>query len=191
MKLYNYAVIFAGGKSSRMGADKALLPFGGENTLTQYQYKRLQNMFQHVALSAKENKFNFKCQVITDGYEESSPLVGILSIFETLSDVTSIFILSVDAPFVDERVIQTIMEKECSESDVIVAKSPSGIQPLCGLYKRSILPYAKEQYRKGNHKLQDLLNQANTEVVSFSDNMPFTNLNHPKEYEEAFKKSLN
>lgn len=37
-------VIFAGGKSSRMGEDKALLPFGNFKTLTQYQLTRLQKV---------------------------------------------------------------------------------------------------------------------------------------------------
>jgi len=190
MKLYNHAVIFAGGKSSRMGEDKALLPFGHSPTLAEYQYKKLQNFFHHVALSAKDDKFNFDCHVIIDNYEESSPLVGILSIFETLSEADAVFILSVDAPFVEEAVIQSIMEKENSEFDVIVAKSPSGIQPLCALYKRSILPLAQAQYKQNNHKLQDLLTLAKTDTVVFAENKPFTNLNHPKEYEKALKQSL-
>ena len=190
MKLYYYAVIFAGGKSSRMGEDKALLPFAEENTLAEYQYKKLQKLFHHVLLSAKKDKFDFHCQVITDNYEESSPLVGILSIFETLTEIESIFILSVDAPFVNEDIIQTIMEKEKSDADIIVAKSPSGVQPLCGLYKRSILTLVQKQYKQGNHKLQELLRLAKTEIIVFPDNKPFTNLNHPQEYKAALKQSL-
>jgi len=188
MKPYSYAVIFAGGKSRRMGRDKALLPFAGYSSLSEYQYQKLQKRFEHVALSAKTDKFDFACQVITDNYEDSSPLVGILSIFETLQDLQSVFVLSVDAPFVDEAVIGHIMEKESSDVDVIVAESPSGIQPLCGLYKRSILPLAQAQYKEGNHKLQDLLTKAKVEIVLFSDNTPFTNLNQPQEYEKALKK---
>jgi len=38
-------VILCGGKSSRMGEDKALLPFGEYSTLVQYQYERLQSVF--------------------------------------------------------------------------------------------------------------------------------------------------
>ena len=190
MSRYPHAVIFAGGKSARMGKDKALLPFDQSPTLAEHQYKKLKAMFHHVALSAKNDKFNFNCQVIIDHYEVSSPLVAILSIFETLTDVDAVFVLSVDAPFVNEAVIQSIMRKEDCEADVIVAKSPSGIQPLCGLYKRSILALAKEQYKQGNHKLQDLLTLAKTEIVLFSDDKPFTNLNHTKEYEEALKQTL-
>lgn len=190
MSRYPYAVIIAGGKSSRMGEDKALLPFAQDHTLAEYQYKKLQNIFQYVALSAKKDKFNFDCHVITDNHEASSPLVGILSIFEALTDAESIFILSVDAPFVDKTVIQSIMEKENSELDAIIAQSPSGVQPLCGLYRKSILTLAQKQYKQGKHKLQDLLAEAKTEFVTFEENEAFDNLNHPQEYEKAFKKSL-
>ena len=46
-------IIFAGGKSSRMGEDKALLPFGGYPTLTQFQYIKLRKNFQNIYISAK------------------------------------------------------------------------------------------------------------------------------------------
>lgn len=181
-----YAIIFAGGKSSRMGKDKALLPFGGYNTLTEFQYARLNTLFQKVYISAKENKFDFDCTVIEDKYKESSPLVGLISIFETLN-VEEVFILSVDAPFVNKETIEKLLAHNESGLDVIVAQSPSGIQPLCGLYKKSILPLAYEQLEKDNHKLGDLLRLANTLFVKFDEDAPFTNLNHPKEYQQAIK----
>ena len=190
MSLYPNAIIFAGGKSSRMGTNKALLPFGKEETLIAYQCTKLQNIFQQISISAKEDIFSLPCSVITDIYRDSSPLVGIISIFETMPELEEVFILSVDAPFVDEHIITPIMEANENAVDVIVAKSPNGIQPLCGLYKRSILPFAKAQYKKGNHKLQDLLALVNTKNIVFENNLPFSNLNHPKEYEEALKLSL-
>jgi len=180
------AVIFAGGKSSRMGEDKALLPFGAYTTLTEFQVKKLSDYFEPVYISAKTDKFDFECKVIEDTQKESSPLIGILSIFETL-EVDEVFILSVDAPFVDKEVIETIFKSRNDKSDIVVAKSPSGIQPLCGCYKKSMVPLAYTQLEKGNHKLLDLLALANTELVEFEDDKPFTNLNHPQEYQEALK----
>jgi len=179
-------VIFAGGKSSRMGEDKALLPFGGYNTLTEFQYRRLSKLFEHVTISSKEHKFDFDCVVIEDIYEDHSPLVGIISIFETL-DVEEIFILSVDAPFVESDTIEKIFSYRENGSDAVVAQSPSGVQPLCGLYKKSILPLAHQQLKKNNHRLGDLLRLSKTHYVKFAEDIPFTNLNYPKEYQKALK----
>ena len=181
-------IIFAGGKSSRMGEDKALLPFGAYPTLTQYQYTKLGHYFQNVYISAKTDKFDFECRVIEDTQEGYSPLIALLSIFETL-EVDEVFILSVDAPFVSKEVIERILENRDERKDIVVAKSPSGIQPLCGCYKKTILPLAYAQLEKGNHKLLDLLALAETKIVVFEEDEPFTNLNHPQEYREAFKRS--
>jgi len=181
-----YAVIFAGGKRSRMGKDKALLPFGKYSTLPEFQQVKLNTLFDKVYISAKENKYDFDCMVIEDNYADNSPLVGLISVFETLG-VEEVFILSVDAPFVNKETIQKLLSHNKSTLDVIVAQSPSGVQPLCGFYKKSILPLAYAQLEKGNHRLGDLLRLANTLFVKFDEDDFFTNLNHPEEYQEAIK----
>ncbi len=180
------AVIFAGGKSSRMGKDKALLPFADCNTLSEFQYNKLTSLFNKVYISSKENKFDFDATVITDQYEESSPLIGIISLFETLN-ADALFILSVDAPFVDEKVIEVLLKHADEKFDAVIAQSPRGVQPLCGIYRRSILPLAQENRLQENHRLNDLLKKAHTQFVTFDDDAPFTNLNHPHEYESALE----
>lgn len=185
MKYDMIAIIFAGGKSSRMGQDKALLPFAGYNTLSEFQYNKLSSLFDKVYISSKEDKFDFAAAVVTDRYEESSPLVGIISIFETL-EADEVFILSVDAPFVNEEVIEKLLNHE-EEFDAVIAKSTSGTQPLCGVYRRSILPLAQKHLKEGNHRLNHLLKKAHTQFISFEEDAPFTNLNHPHEYEQAIK----
>ncbi len=187
MKDVTTAVIFAGGKSSRMGKDKALLPFANYPTLTEFQQDKLSTLFDEVYVSAKENKFDFDCRVIQDNYKENSPLVGLISIFESLK-AEEIFILSVDAPFVSKETIEKLLAHNARRFDVIVAQSPSGVQPLCGLYKRSILPLAYAQLEKENHRLGDLLRLAHTLFVEFDEDTPFTNLNRPEEYQQALKR---
>jgi len=60
-------VIFAGGKSSRMGEDKSLLPFGSFSTLTEFQLNRLQKMFKNIYISCKKSsKFDFNADFIED-----------------------------------------------------------------------------------------------------------------------------
>ena len=178
-------VIFAGGKSSRMGKDKALLPFGEYDTLSEFQHKRLSKLFKKVYISAKENKFDFKTNIIEDKYKDNSPLVGIISIFETLN-IDKVFILSVDAPFVNKEVIDKLINSN-NRFDAVVAKSKSGVQPLCGVYKRSILPIAQEHLKNKNHRLNNLLKKVETQFVPFEDDTLFLNLNHPHEYERAQK----
>jgi len=183
------AVIFAGGKSSRMGRDKSLLPFGNYSTLSEFQQERLKPWFKKVYISAKENKFDFNCECIEDKQPMNSPLIGLLSILESIEE-EEIFVLSVDAPFVDQNVIEKILDSNDMSCDAIIAKSSSGIQPLCGLYKKSILPFIYRQLESDNHKLQALLALAQTHYVTFDNDLPFTNLNHPHEYEKALNSLL-
>lgn len=182
------AILFAGGKSSRMGEDKALMPFQNYSTLSEFQYHKLLQWFDEVYLSAKTDKFPFTAKVIQDTYKESSPLVGLISIFEAL-ECDAVFILSVDAPLVDENVVKKLWENyqedlkiEDSKVHAIITQSPSGLQPLCGIYKRSILPDAKTNLNADTHRLKALLSEHSTKIVHFEDNVPFTNVNTQEEY---------
>ena len=66
-------VILAGGKSSRMGRDKTLLPFGGFATLTHYGAHKFGRIFERVFVSSKFNKFDPPLPLIKDaGAEEIS-----------------------------------------------------------------------------------------------------------------------
>ncbi len=173
----------AGGKSSRMERDKALLPFGNYNSLAQYQHKRLLAYFDNIYISAKSNKFDFDIDVIEDKYNNSSPLVALISIFETLK-VEEVFILSVDAPFISKQTIEKLYKEAEDKNSVIVAKSNNGVEPLCAIYRRSILDTAKKFLNEENHRLQALLKSVDTQEVSINTN-EFMNLNYPFEYEEA------
>jgi len=184
-------VIMAGGKSSRMQKDKALLPFNGYNSLAEYQYERFKPFFSKVYISAKDNKFDFAVDIIYDAYSESSPLVSLVSIFETLKDVNEVVILTVDAPFIDKGLFNTLLNRAKLESSVVVAESPNGLEPLCAIYKKDILPIAKEMLKENRHRLQTLLNKVDTQRIFFKDEKLFMNLNYPSDYELANSLSSN
>ena len=89
-------VIFAGGKSSRMGEDKALLPFSTFDTLTEFQHSRLSKIFNNVYISIKDkSKFNFEATFIEDVKVNNifAPTAGFVSVFKELKD-EKIFVLS-------------------------------------------------------------------------------------------------
>ncbi len=180
------AAILAGGKSNRMGKDKALLPFKEFASMSEFQYRKLEKLFSNVYICAKEEKFGFDAHIIKDIYPIHSPLAGLISIFETL-DANAVFILSVDAPFVDKAIIKEIIDQaqKSSEYDALIALSPSGLEPLCGVYRRSILPLAKELFGKDIHKLNHLLKLSKIKEIAFGEQDKFLNLNTPQDYEIA------
>jgi len=187
MRLNATAVIIAGGKSSRMQKDKALLPFGKYNTLSEYQFVRLSKIFENIYLSAKVNKFDFEVTVLEDNYSTSSPLVALISIFENLKE-EEIFVLSVDAPFVSELVINQLYNEAKEGVDVIVAESTQGLEPLCAIYRKSFLKEAYAALNENRHRLQGLFSHLNVQRVKINDKEIFTNLNYLEEYQEASKR---
>jgi molybdopterin-guanine dinucleotide biosynthesis protein A len=184
-------IIMAGGKSSRMKRDKALLPFGGYTSLAEYQYERFKASFSNVYISAKENKFDFSVDIIEDCYADSSPLVSLISIFETLTDIDEVVVLSVDSPFVTEEHFKTLCHRAEKESDIIVVESPNGLEPLCAIYRQRIVSIAKEMLQTNQHRLKSLFERVKTQKVLFLDEKPFMNLNYPLDYELAKKLSSN
>ncbi len=188
------AIIFAGGRSSRMGSDKSLLPFGDKNSMAQFQYDKLNSIFSKVYISTKEDKFDFNSRLIFDNYPQNSPLVAIISIFENLN-IDEAFILSVDAPFIDKDIIKRLYSYNSSSKDAIVAQTKDGVQPLCAIYKKSIISKAKEYLEQDIHKLTYLLKNSNTTIVEFDNRDKFANLNYKSDYIDAIKsyspKSLN
>lgn len=193
MPLYTMpCVLFAGGKSSRMGEDKALLPFGDSPALVQYQYERLKKIFARVYLSAKdESKFNDLDAVVIEDYfhkEVSAPTVGLISAFRQLKDENAFFVLSVDTPFVDEKIISKLLEVSDKLYDAIIVRTPSGIHPLCGIYTRALEEPLKEMAENGEHKLSRLLENSKVFYVDIEDEEALLNLNTPLEYQKALGK---
>ena len=181
-------VIFAGGKSSRMGEDKALLTFGNFTTLAEFQYHRLSKLFKTVYISTKENKFDFKADLILDSKSGNvfAPTSGFEAIFQTLQE-ERVFVLSVDTPFVSKREIETLLDNDSQELDATIATTASGSHPMCGVYHHSLLPAFTQMLKEDNHRLGQLLKKSNTRFVMFEEEKRFTNLNHPEEYKEAIK----
>ncbi len=175
-------VILAGGKSSRMeSGDKALLPFGGYESLSEFQYARLSACFEKVYISTKLDKFNFKANFIKDRYEAFAPTIAILSIFEELNE-NRIFLISVDTPFVK---VETIQELMTYDGEIVVAKSKNGIEPLCGVYSINLIPKIKEMIKENNHKLNYLIKNSNSTLIEFNDENEFLNLNRVDDYNKA------
>ena len=176
-------VILCGGKSSRMGEDKALLPFSNYNSLAQYQYERLKPHFKEIYLSSKTNKFDFDANIIYDNInDESSPLIALKSILETIN-LTKAFIITVDTPFVKISSINKLIINS-NISNITIATT-SKEHNLCGVYHKSCLSFIDKMILNNNHKIGYLINNLKTTKIEFNDENEFLNLNKYEDYKKA------
>ncbi|MDX1296131.1 MAG: NTP transferase domain-containing protein, partial [Sulfurimonadaceae bacterium] len=113
---------------------------------------------------------------------------GFVSVFNHLED-ERFFVLSVDAPFVEVEQIEALIAADGDDIDAVIARTESGSHPMCGIYHRSLAPEFEAMLREDNHRLGQLLKQHETRYVTFDDEIPFANLNHPHEYQEACQMS--
>lgn len=178
-------VILSGGKSSRMGEDKSLLPFGNYPSMIEYQYHRLKPYFKEVYISTKTNKFNFKANLIYDQSEIYSPMIALKAIFEYLKD-ESIFIITVDTPLVDINNIFTLIEHS-SNFDATIARTSFKSHNLCGLFKQSLYKNITEVIKQDIHKINFLLKKSNVQYIDFPKEEDFININEPNDYEKGLQ----
>jgi len=59
------------------------------------------------------------------------------------------------------------------------------MQPMCGIYHRSLEVKFIDMLQQNRHKLGYLLKSSKTTFVTFKDDKAFLNLNHPDEYQKA------
>ncbi len=180
-------VILAGGKSSRMGTDKSKLKFNGFDSLCEYQVSRLKPIFKSLHVSAKEDKFDFDVDLILDEKEDFSPMVALEKILSTFQDET-VFILSVDTPFITQKEIKKMYEFS-KNYDIVIPKTNSHTHQLCGFYNSDLVFTCKKLLQKNIHKIRALFDNAKLKYVDFEDERPFTNLNYFDEYEKALGKN--
>ena len=181
-------VILAGGKSSRMGQDKALLPFENFPTLTHFQVNKFKSAFKNVLVSAKFDKFNGEFELIKDIFEDFSPMNGLYSILSNFKN-QNVFIIPVDMPFVSFKTINLLYEN-LDDYEICVAKDKEHIHSLCGFYNSNLSDLTLSLYEKNIHKIKALFQKSKFKSVFFDDEKEFLNLNYFDEYEKAIKKGI-
>lgn len=174
--------ILCGGKSSRMGSNKALLEFYGR-PLVQYMYEKMQTIFSSVYLVAKDNTpfEGFSHQFIQEQGSIYAPLIGIEAI---LQNIESGFIISVDTPFIGREEIEKLAMRS-QTAQIVYAKTPQKSHFLCGIYHNSILPIVRDMIEKKDFKISNLISQTKSDYVEFLDESLFDNLNTPQDYQKA------
>jgi molybdopterin-guanine dinucleotide biosynthesis protein A len=188
------AVILAGGKSTRMGRDKALLDFGGEPLIARL-YRILKEDFREVAVSTNTPKvYDFLgAPVIEDAFPGGGSLAGIHA--GLLGSRTEpCFFAACDMPFVNMKLVRYLRQL-ADDYDLVVPVSRSGLEPLHSFYSRGCLLHIEQQLKQGNPKIIDFFPHVNVREVSLDEMCPYDpaeisyfNINTREEYELALNR---
>ena len=176
--------IMAGGRSTRMGRDKALVELGGR-TLLQRALDTWQNYGGAVQLSvgtAERAALAPACvRAVVDRYQDCGPLGGLHA--GLLACRTELLLLTaVDCPFVTAELADGLLAA-IGRADACVYTVDGRPQPLFGLYRRTCLAPAAELLAAGEYKMGLLLRRVETIRLPAADPAPFRNLNTPEELE--------
>jgi molybdopterin-guanine dinucleotide biosynthesis protein A len=180
------AFILAGGKSTRMGMDKAFVELDGR-TLLARALEAARAVTSDVRIVGDAAKFAAFAPVVEDVFRECGPLGGIHAALRGFGTELN-FMLAVDLPFVTPALIEFLIGRaRGSAAAVTVARSAGRWQPLCGVYRREFADVAEEALRAGRYKI-DALFEGRVQMVSedelraagFSADM-FRNLNTREE----------
>lgn len=158
------AFVLAGGKSSRMGSDKAFLKLGDE-TLVSRALQAASSMAGEVRIVGDARKFAAFGEVIEDVYRGLGPLGGIHAALSSSRTELNL-VLAVDLPFVGREFLEYLLLR-ARESDamVTVPRAGVGLQPLCAAYRRGFAEVAERSLRVGNNKIDSLFATVATCVI--------------------------
>lgn len=185
--------VLAGGRSSRMGTNKAFLEIGGQ-TLLARALSVVSSACGSATIIGDPATFSEFGSVLPDTFPGCGPLGGIHAALSH-SRAQLNFILAVDMPFVSVDLIRFLMAKAAKNSAIVtVPRSQSRLQPLCAVYRREFGDHAERSIRAGHYKINPLFQTIPVHVIDeqelsaagFSERN-FINVNTPEDCRSASK----
>lgn len=186
------AIVLAGGKSSRMGQDKALIPIQGVPLLQRvygiakscadvvYVVTPWPERYQDLLLPG--------CQFIREVPLFGEPLAHgpLVGFAQGLAEVQTewVLLLACDLPRLRIEVLQDWVTRLDSVGDnaiAALADHPKGWEPLCGFYRRRCLPQLLEFINQGGRSFQQWLRQYPVEVLPLAEPEMLFNCNTPED----------
>jgi molybdopterin-guanine dinucleotide biosynthesis protein A len=183
--------VLAGGKSTRMGQDKAALPLNGR-TLLEHALAALRSVCRDVAILGKPELYGTLAPVYEDIFPGCGPLGGIHAALSNSRTRFSL-VIAVDTPFLAPEFLSYLAERAIAANATVTTPEINHYtQPLCTVYSLDFLPIAERALKAGNYKIVPLFPRDGTLVVreaelrrfAFAAEM-FDNLNTPEDLERA------
>ena len=190
-------VALAGGRSRRMGADKAQIPWQ-HTTLLGWTVERLHRVTGSTVLIAGPSRdsaagSSAPSRTVEDAAARG-PLAGLLGAAAAAPD-RDLLVLACDLPLVTEQSLQGLLRTAAgSDADAVVAWGPDRWQPLCAVYRPAALATLLERARHGDHALYRALREravrcerflGSTEEPPESWHRQLFNVNTPEDLESV------
>jgi molybdopterin-guanine dinucleotide biosynthesis protein A len=190
------AFILAGGKSTRMGTDKAFVDYAGR-TLLARALELTRSVAFDVRIVGSKEKFAAFAPVVEDVIRDCGPLGGIHAALRASSTELNVM-LAVDVPFVSRAFLQYLIAqaRRAPEAAVVVPRGDGGWQPLCAVYHREFASVAERALLAGRNKIDRLFDEVRTRVIEQEElegagfsSAVFRNLNTPEELEAELRRA--
>ncbi len=161
--------VLAGGESSRMGRDKALLPYHGTS------------LVEHISSAVREASGNVKI-IVNDEIPGCGPLGGLFTAL-SMTETDWNLIVACDMPGISPEPLRTLLKRaEISNCDCVAAQSSDGaLQPLCAVYHRRCLPIVARAIRDKRLKMLDFLAELSVDAQPLPP-VALVNANTPAEW---------
>lgn len=188
------AIILAGGQSSRMGQDKALIAIQGVPLLKQVCEVALQCTTEVYVITPWLERYQdilpdacFMIREVSNLSEiqRHGPLVGFA---QGLAQIETewVLLLACDLPRLQVEVLQlwaAELENVPKDAIAFLSKQPKGWEPLCGFYRRQCLPMLTQYIDAGGRSFQHWLSQYTVQELQVADTQIFFNCNTPADLE--------
>ncbi|HEY2496460.1 MAG TPA: molybdenum cofactor guanylyltransferase [Candidatus Angelobacter sp.] len=183
--------VLAGGKSTRMGQDKAALTLNGR-TLLEHALAALREVCHNVAILGRHELYGALGPVIEDVFSGCGPLGGIHAALAN-SKAHFNLVIAVDTPFLVPEFLSYLAERAIAHGAIVTTPEIDDYtQPLCTVYSRDFLPIAEQALRQGNYKIVPLFPNDRTLIIKEADLRQFAfaadmfeNLNTPEDLARA------
>src|SRR5579864_9177416 len=142
------AFILAGGKSSRMGTDKAFLDWAGRPLLA-HMVELAKSVTAEVRIVGDPSRFAALAPVVEDIFPGCGPLSGIHAALMS-SDSELNLILGVDLPFLDSGLLNYVASQAAESGAIVTVPSARGhYEPLCAVYRKEFSLAAEKALQTG------------------------------------------
>lgn len=177
-------VILAGGQSSRMGCDKATLEVGGI-PMFHIILRTMRSLFNHVIIAGDRPDLS---QPDIPCFPDQYPGSALGGLYTGLAEAKTewIFVSACDMPFPDEKIVRRLLALR-KDADVVVPKTHGGFEPLFAVYRKTCLPFMKEQLTNNRFKIDRFYPKVCVRYVSVPDlpegwERSLINVNTPEEF---------